>query len=196
MNSTITIVGNVTRTPALRFTASGVPTANFGVAVNRKLPPRADGSTAEAVSFFNVVAWQSLAENAAESLDKGNRVVVTGRLEQRSWETADGDRRTVYELVADEIGPSLRWVSARLTKVVRVDRRTGTSSPGTDGAPGTDGEAGDAHDVGDSDLHVDSSSFDGRDDGAPVRQHGESEEQHSGLSMSGGRVAKDGGEPF
>ena len=196
MNSTITIVGNVTRTPALRFTASGVPTASFGVAVNRKLPPRADGSATEAVSFFNVVAWQSLAENAAESLDKGNRVVVTGRLEQRSWETPDGDRRTVYELVADEIGPSLRWVSARLTKVVRVDRRTGTSSPGTDGAPGTDGEAGEAGEAGDSDLHLDSSSFDGCDDDAPVRQHGESEEQHSGLAMSGGRVAKDAGEPF
>ena len=187
MNSTITIVGNVTRTPALRFTASGVPTANFGVAVNRKLPPRADGSMAEAVSFFNVVAWQSLAENAAESLDKGNRVVVTGRLEQRSWETADGDRRTVYELVADEIGPSLRWVAARLTKVVRVDRRAGTSSPDVDGPAG---------EVGDSDDRLDSSPFDGRDDDAPERQHPESEEQHSGLAMSGGRAAKEAGEPF
>ena len=191
MNSTITIVGNVTRTPALRFTASGVPTASFGVAVNRKLPPRADGSATEAVSFFNVVAWQSLAENAAESLDKGNRVVVTGRLEQRSWETPDGDRRTVYELVADEIGPSLRWVSARLTKVVRVDRRTGTSSPDIDGLAGESGE------VGDSDAQLDSSSsFDDRDDDAPERLHPEREGQHSGFAMSGGRTANDGSEPF
>ena len=192
MNSTITIVGNVTRTPALRFTASGVPTASFGVAVNRKLPPRADGSATEAVSFFNVIAWQSLAENAAESLDKGNRVVVTGRLEQRSWETPDGDRRTVYELVADEIGPSLRWVSARLTKVVRVDRRTGTSSPDIDGLAGESGG------VGDSDAHLDSlsSSFDDRDDDAPERLHPEPHGQRSGFAMSGGRTANDAGEPF
>lgn len=117
MNTTITIVGNVTRDPQLRFTASGIATASFGVAVNRKLPPRIDGSLGEAVTFFNVVAWQSLAENTAESLHKGNRVVVTGRLEQRSWESVDGDRRTIYELVADEIGPSLRWVTASLTRV-------------------------------------------------------------------------------
>ena len=120
MNTTITIVGNVTRDPELRFTASGIATASFGVAVNRKLPPRADGGASEAVTFFNVVAWQSLAENAAESLHKGNRVVVAGRLEQRSWETADGDRRTIYELVADEIGPSLRWVTAKLTRIEKV----------------------------------------------------------------------------
>ena len=127
MNSTITIVGNVTRQPEVRYTGSGMCTASFGVAVNRRLPPRADGSTAEAVSFFNVVAWQSLAENAAESLNKGNRVVVTGRLEQRSWETPEGDRRSIYELVADEIGPSLRWVTARLTRVERIDRRAGVA---------------------------------------------------------------------
>lgn len=120
MNSTITIVGNVTRDPELRFTGSGLATASFGVAVNRKLPPRADGGTAEAVTFFNVVAWQSLAENAAESLHKGNRVVVSGRLEQRSWENAEGERRTIFELVADEIGPSLRWVTAKLTRIEKI----------------------------------------------------------------------------
>ena len=120
MNSTITIVGNVTRDPELRFTGSGLATASFGVAVNRKLPPRADGGSAEAVTFFNVVAWQSLAENAAESLHKGNRVVVSGRLEQRSWENAEGERRTIFELVADEIGPSLRWVTAKLTRIEKI----------------------------------------------------------------------------
>ena len=120
MNSTITIVGNVTRDPEIRFTASGIATASFGVAVNRRLPPRADGATSEAVTFFNIVAWQSLAENTVETLRKGNRVVVTGRLEQRSWESSEGERRTVYELVADEIGPSLRWVTATLAKTEKV----------------------------------------------------------------------------
>jgi single-strand DNA-binding protein len=136
MNSTITIVGNVTRDPELRFTGSGLATATFGVAVNRKLPPRVDGSAAEAVTFFNVVAWQSLAENAAESLAKGNRVVVSGRLEQRSWETAEGDRRTIYELVADEIGPSLRWVTAKLTRIERIAPATPSPSPDPGEGPG------------------------------------------------------------
>lgn len=125
MNTTITIAGNVTRSPELRFTASGLPTASFGVAVNRKLPAKADAVAAEAVTFFNVVAWQSLAENVAESLNKGDRVLVTGRLDQRSWETPDGERRTVYELVAEEIGPSLRWVTAALARPERTPRVAG-----------------------------------------------------------------------
>ena len=145
MNTTITITGNVTRTPELRFTASGLPAASFGVAVNRKLPAKSDGAATEAVTFFNIVAWQSLAENVAESLNKGDRVVVTGRLDQRSWENAEGDRRTVYELVAEEIGPSLRWVTATLTRPERSAR--GAAAPtlagvgaGTDSASG--GESG------------------------------------------------------
>ena len=138
MNSTITIVGNVTRDPELRFTGSGLATASFGVAVNRKLPPRADGGTAEAVTFFNVVAWQSLAENAAESLHKGNRVVVSGRLEQRSWENAEGERRTIFELVADEIGPSLRWVTAKLTRIEKILPGGTAAAPGNqEGADST-----------------------------------------------------------
>ncbi len=151
MHSTITIVGNVTRDPELRFTGSGLATASFGVAVNRKLPPRADGGTAEAVTFFNVVAWQSLAENAAESLHKGNRVVVSGRLEQRSWENAEGERRTIFELVADEIGPSLRWVTAKLTRIEKIlpggtatasDDHESTDTASTGGY--TDGQRSDA----------------------------------------------------
>jgi single-strand DNA-binding protein len=118
----ITIIGNVTRDPELRFTASGQATANFGMAVNRRWQNRQTNEWEEAVSFFNVVLWRELAENGAESLHKGTRVIVTGRLEQRSWETPDGEKKSVIDIVADEIGPSLRWASAQVT---RNERRGG-----------------------------------------------------------------------
>jgi single-strand DNA-binding protein len=75
----------------------------------------------EQVSFFNVVAWREMAENVANSLTKGSRVVVTGRLEQRSWETENGEKRSVIEIAADEIGPSLRWATASVTRNERRD---------------------------------------------------------------------------
>jgi single-strand DNA-binding protein len=115
-------VGNLTRDPELRFTPSGQPIANIGMAVNRMWTDRVSNERKEATSFFNVVAWGSLGENAAECLAKGDRVMVTGRLEQRSWETQDGDKRSVVEVVADEIGPSLRWATAEVRK---NDRRGG-----------------------------------------------------------------------
>ena len=123
----ITIIGNVTRDPELRFTASGQATANFGMAVNRRWQNRQTNEWEEAVSFFNVVTWRELAENAAESLHKGTRVIVTGRLEQRSWETPDGEKKSVIDIVADEIGPSLRWASAQ---VIRNERRGSDDGPG------------------------------------------------------------------
>jgi single-strand DNA-binding protein len=125
--NSVTIVGNVTRDPELRFTSSGQATATFGVAVNRKWQNRQTNEWEEQVSYFNVVAWRELAENAAESLTKGARVIVDGRLEQRSWETPDGEKRTVIEIVADEIGPSLRWASAQVT---RNERRGGDGDGG------------------------------------------------------------------
>ncbi len=120
--NTITIIGNVTKDPELRFTASGQATASFGIAVNRRWQNRQTNDWEEQVSFFNVVTWREMAENVAESLHKGSRVIVTGRLEQRSWETPDGDKRSVVDIVADEIGPSLRWATAQ---VVRNERRPG-----------------------------------------------------------------------
>ncbi len=126
----ITIIGNVTRDPELRFTASGQATANFGMAVNRRWQNRQTNEWEEAVSFFNVVTWRELAENAAESLHKGTRVIVTGRLEQRSWETPDGEKKSVIDIVADEIGPSLRWASAQ---VIRNERRGSDDGPGGGG---------------------------------------------------------------
>jgi single-strand DNA-binding protein len=118
-NATITIVGNVTRDPELRFTANGMATVTFSVAVNRRIPGRNNASPTDVVSYISVVAWQQLAENVAESLQRGTRVVVTGRLDQRIWETANAERRTTFELVAEDIGTSLKWASATVQKVKR-----------------------------------------------------------------------------
>ena len=114
--NTVNIVGNVTRDPELRFTPSGQAVANFGVAVNRRWQNRQTQEWEEAVSFFDVTCWGQLAENVAESVQKGTRVVVDGRLDQRSWETEQGDKRSKVEIVADEVAPSLRWATASITK--------------------------------------------------------------------------------
>ena len=121
MSNSVTLVGNLTRDPELRFTPSGAANATFGLAVNRRWQNRQTNEWEEATSFFNVVCWRELADNAAESLAKGMRIIVTGRLEQRSWETDQGEKRSVVEVVADEIGPSLRWATA---KVERTERRS------------------------------------------------------------------------
>ena len=112
----VTLVGNVTRDPELRFTNTGQATATFGLAVNRMWNDRQTNERRESTSFFDVVCWREMAENVSESLQKGARVVVTGRLEQRSWETPDGDRRSKIEIIADEVGPSLRWATAEIRK--------------------------------------------------------------------------------
>ena len=120
-DNTVTVVGNMTRDPELRFTPSGQANASFGIAVNRRWQNRQTQEWEEQVSYFNVVCWREMAENVAESLVKGMRVVVTGRLDQRSWETKEGDKRSVIEISADEIGPSLRWASAQVTRNERSD---------------------------------------------------------------------------
>ncbi len=136
--NTVTIVGNLTRDPELRYTPSGQANASFGVAVNRRWMNRQTNEWEERVSFFNVVCWREMADNASESLAKGARVVVTGRLEQRSWETDKGEKRSVVEIVADEVGPSLRWASAQITK---NERRSGGDFGG-DGGSGGEGSGG------------------------------------------------------
>ncbi len=118
--NSITLVGNITRDPELRFTPSGQAKASLGIAVNRRWQNRQTQEWEEATSFFNVVCWREMAENTSESLQKGARVIVTGRLEQRSYETPEGEKRSVVEVVADEIGPSLRWATAQVQK---SDRR-------------------------------------------------------------------------
>jgi single-strand DNA-binding protein len=132
-DSTVTIVGNLTRDPEIRYTTGGAAKASFGVAVSRRWQNRQTQEWEEQTSFFNVVCWREMAENVAESIGKGSRVVVTGRLEQRSWETENGDKRSVVEIVADEVGPSLRWATA---KVNRNERRGGSGGGGGDFAGG------------------------------------------------------------
>jgi single-strand DNA-binding protein len=124
MSNTITVAGNITRDPELRFTATGQATTTFGLAVNRRWQNRQTKEWEEVVSYFNIVAWRELAENCAESLHKGSRAIVTGRLEQRSWETPEHEKRSVVEIVADEVGPSLRWATAAVTKVERSTERS------------------------------------------------------------------------
>lgn len=124
----VTLVGNLTRDPELRFTTGGRGVASFGVAVNRRW--QQNGEWQEQVSFFNVVCWGDLGENVATSMVKGSRAMVTGRLEQRSWETQDGEKRSVVEVVADEVGPSLRWATAQIE---RTERTQGTGSSYSDG---------------------------------------------------------------
>ena len=110
--NTVTLVGNITDDPELRFTPSGLPVANFTVAVNRRVPK--DGGWEDKLEgFFRCSCWRDMAENVAESLQKGSRVMVVGRLQQRSWEDQDGNKRSTVEVQVDEVGPSLRWATAR-----------------------------------------------------------------------------------
>ena len=131
--NTVELVGNVTRDPELRFTPSGAAVANFGLAVNRRWRNQQTNEWDEQVSFFDIVCWRELAENVSESLTKGSRIMVSGRLDQRSWETENGDKRSKVEVVADEIGPSLRWATAQVSKNER--REGGGSGGGFDSPP-------------------------------------------------------------
>lgn len=126
-DNTVSVVGNLTREPELRFTPSGQATATFGIAVNRSWTDRQSQERRESTSFFDVVCWGTLAENAATSLTRGTRVVVTGRLDQRSWETQEGDKRSKVEITAEEIAPSLRWATVHVT---RNERRSPDSPNG------------------------------------------------------------------
>ncbi|MBX3314650.1 MAG: single-stranded DNA-binding protein [Actinobacteria bacterium] len=129
-DNTVTLVGNVTRDPELRYTPNGQTLASFGLAVNRRWQNRQTQEWEEQVSFFDIKAWAGLAENVAESIQRGTRVIVTGRLEQRSWETDNGEKRSKVEVVADEIAPSLRWATAQVQKIERSDGQARSSSSG------------------------------------------------------------------
>src|ERR671933_558709 len=111
----VVIVGNLTRDPELRYTPNGAALVKFGVAVSRRVRDDASGQWKDAeTSFFDVTAWRTLAENVAESLVQGNRVVVVGRLRTSTWETAEGDKRSRVEIEAEEVAPSLKWASAKI----------------------------------------------------------------------------------
>ena len=120
-DNTITVVGNVTRDPELKFLNSGQAALRMSVAVSRRWQNRQTQEWEEKTSFFDVSAYGPMAENSASSLAKGSRVVVTGRMEQRSWETESGEKRSAFEIVADEIAPSLRWATAVVTRTPRAE---------------------------------------------------------------------------
>ncbi|MCE7884017.1 MAG: single-stranded DNA-binding protein [Actinobacteria bacterium ATB1] len=121
----VTVVGNLTDEPELRFTPSGQALCRFSIANNRRWQDRSTGEWKEEASFFNVVTWRDLAENVSASLHKGDRVVISGRLQQRSWENQQGERRSTVEITADEIGPSLRWATADVTRKARREGEGG-----------------------------------------------------------------------
>jgi len=133
-DNSVTLVGNITDDPELRFTPSGRPVANFTVAVNRRWKDQQGEWQDKLDGFFRCSCWADMAENVAESLKKGTRVVLTGRLQQRTWETPEGDKRSAMEVQVDEIGPSLKWSVASVQK----SQRSGgvqQSAPAAGGAP-------------------------------------------------------------
>jgi len=131
----ITVVGNLTNDPELRFTPSGAAVASFTVASSTRVLDKQtnewkDGDT----TFLRCNVWRQYAENVAESLQRGMRVIVNGRLKQRSYETKEGEKRTVYEIEVDDVGPALRYATAKVTKVSR-------GGPGSGGGFGGGGSA-------------------------------------------------------
>lgn len=112
----ITILGNLTRDPELRFTPNGTAVVSFGLAVNRNIQNKTSGEWETQVDFFNVTAWYKLAENCAESLNKGDRVLVSGRIAQDSWESKEGQKRSTVRIVANVVAPSLEFASCKIEK--------------------------------------------------------------------------------
>jgi single-strand DNA-binding protein len=136
---TITVSGNLTRDPELRFTASGQAVTSFGLAVGRRY--QKNGEWQEQTSFFNVTAWGQLGENVAACLAKGTRVIVSGRLEQREYETREGEKRTAVDIVADDVGPSMKWATAQVERTTRQSSGDGSpprqhTSPGSRSSDG------------------------------------------------------------
>lgn len=141
--TTITVIGNLTDDPELRFTPSGAAVAKFRIASTPRTLDRASGEWKDGEPLFLACSvWRQVAENVAESLQRGARVIVSGRLRQRSYETREGEKRTVIELEVDEIGPSLRYATAKVQKMSRSGSGGGggggfgASSGGTGGGGG------------------------------------------------------------
>jgi single-strand DNA-binding protein len=139
-DNSITLVGNLTRDTELRFTTGGRGVASFGIAVSRRY--QVNGEWQEQTSYFNIVAWGQLGENAASSLTKGMRVVVSGRLEQREYQNREGEKRTAIEINADEVGPSLRWATASIERNPRTDGNGGGGGRGGNGGGFSGGNSG------------------------------------------------------
>jgi single-strand DNA-binding protein len=136
----ITIIGNLTADPEMRYTPQGLPVARFTVASTPRTFDKQANEWKDGDSLFlSCNAWRQLAENCAESLRRGMRVVVTGRLKQRSYETKEGQKRTVYEIEVDEVGPSLRNATAKVIKA----ERSQPAAPGAGSDPWASGGSSD-----------------------------------------------------
>jgi single-strand DNA-binding protein len=135
----ITVIGNLTADPELRFTPSGAAVANFTVASTPRTFDRQTNEWKDGEALFlNCSVWRQAAENAAESLQRGMRVLVSGRLKARSYETREGEKRTVFEIDVDEVGPSLRYATAKVTKTTRSGGGQGGGFSGGGGGQGGD----------------------------------------------------------
>jgi single-strand DNA-binding protein len=138
-DTTLTVIGNLTDAPELRFTQTGAAVAKFRIASTPRFLDRASGEWKDGDPLFlSCTVWRQVAENVAESLDRGSRVIVSGRLKQRSYETKEGEKRTVMELEVDEIGPSLRYATAKVQRM----SRSGSGGGGGFGAGGSGGQGG------------------------------------------------------
>ncbi|MDN5859032.1 MAG: single-stranded DNA-binding protein, partial [Pseudonocardia sp.] len=136
-DTVITVIGNLTADPELRFTPSGAAVANFTVASTPRMLDKQSGEWRDGEALFmRCNIWRQPAENVAETLTRGMRVMVTGRLRQRSFETREGEKRTVVELEVDEVGPSLRYATAKVNKISRGSGSGGFGGSGGGGAWG------------------------------------------------------------
>ena len=129
----ITVVGNLTRDPELRYTQSGKGVCNFSVASNRRY--QVNGEWESKPTYFDCSAWDALGENIAASFTKGNAIIVVGRMESRQYETNEGDKRTAWTIVADEVGASVRWARVQVTRTERTQTAGGMSRQGEDLVP-------------------------------------------------------------
>ena len=142
-DTVITIIGNLTADPELRFAPSGAAVANFTVASTPRMFDRQSNEWKDGETLFmRCSVWRDAAENVAESLNRGMRVIVSGRLKSRSYETKEGEKRTVVELEVDEIGPSLRYATAKVTKASRGEGGGGGFGGSGGGGFGSSGGAG------------------------------------------------------
>jgi single-strand DNA-binding protein len=139
----ITVVGNLVADPELRFTPAGQPVATFRIASTPRMMDRQTNEWKDGDSLFlSCNVWRQAAENVAESLQRGMRVIVTGRLKQRNYETKEGEKRTVYEVEVDDVGPSLRNASAKVTRANRTGGSGGGGFGGAQGSPAGGGGGG------------------------------------------------------
>jgi single-strand DNA-binding protein len=125
--NSILLIGNLTRDPELRFSPNGTPVASFSIAVNKRTQNKQSGEWESEADFFNIVAWFKLAENIAESLGKGDRVLVSGRLSQESWDDKQGQKHTSYRIMANVVAPSLEFASCKIEKNPRTDSQVPSS---------------------------------------------------------------------